>query len=166
MRRFPFLTTAFHGTMSYRSPSNYLVTLRQRELAQGYQKALSDIGNPARWPLTYTVSIQPATAEAAGSVDVLLTPRGQSVIDHVVAAVDEASATISRVEWYYKDGGHALMFQRFAMIDGCPMAVHQVFDIVTRGANVAVEADLTNYSITRLAPQVRVPAARAHPRAR
>jgi hypothetical protein len=150
MRHFPFLGAVFHGSTTYQAPGTFSVSLRQHALAQNYQRALTEMGNPEAWLESYNVSVDQSFAGQPGELALRLVPRRPNDVDHIVAIVDQASRTIQRIDWSYRNGGHVSMTQRYAPVDGLLMITHQDIDIATPRADVSAQADLRNYSIGRL----------------
>lgn len=162
LHSFPFLAANLDGTTTYTRPGHYTVTFDSLpSLASAFQKVSGDIGDPAAWRSKYVIATAPAAAtDPPNTLALRLTEKVKGQIDHALAYVDESSETVTRMEWYYVNGGRIAMEQHLAPIDGVLLVDSQAADIdmpgykatahaVFDGYNVHVGAQQTNGSSSR-----------------
>src|SRR5438477_7194336 len=120
LHSFPFLAADLEGTTSYKRPGQYTVTFDSLpSLASAFQKVSGDVGDPAAWKNKYAIALDPsASGNGPNTVALRLTEKVRGQIDHALAYVDVPSHTVTRMEWYYVNGGRIAMEQHFAPIDG------------------------------------------------
>lgn len=149
LHSFPFLEANLDGTTSYSRPGHYTVTFDQLpSLASAFQKVSGDVGDPAAWNSKYQIAIDPTAAANMPNILALrLTEKVPGQIDHALAFVDLTSHTVTRMEWYYVNGGRIAMEQHFAPIDGVLLVDTQAADIDMPGYKATAEATFDGYTV-------------------
>jgi len=149
LHSFPFLAADLDGTTSYSRPGHYTVTFDQLpSLASAFQKVSGDIGDPAEWTSKYAIAVEPESASTTpNTLTLRLTEKVQGQIDHALAFVDLTSHTVTRMEWYYVNGGRIAMEQHFAPIDGVLLVDSQAADIDMPGYKATAQAVFDGYDV-------------------
>ena len=121
MLSFPYFSPQLDGTTYYRRPETYEVVFdRMPSYARGFSRLFNDVGSPLAWERVQNVTFAGTTTLAGRPTFVLrMTKKIHSdVLDHTLAYVDEASAVLVRMEWYYTNGGHISMTQGYRFENG------------------------------------------------
>lgn len=149
MHSFPYLATTLDGTASYQRPGKYTVNFNSvPELASAFQNVSGDIGDPATWNQKYVVSLDPSTKSApANTVILRLVQRVKGQIDHELAYVNTANATVTSMDWFYYSGGKITMSQHFAPIDGVLLVDTQNAEFDMPGYKATADAHFNGYSV-------------------
>lgn len=147
LHSFPFIAANLDGTTTYTRPGHYTVTFEQLpSLASAFQRVSGDVGDPAAWSQKYNIAIDP-DASTGESLALRLTERTKGQVDHALAYVDLASHTVTRMEWYYVNGGRIAMDQHFAPIDGVLLVDSQAADIDMPGYKATANAVFDGYDV-------------------
>jgi len=148
LHSFPFLAADLDGTTTYEKPGHYTVTFDSLpSLASAFQKVSGDVGDPAAWSQKYAIAIDPSAPAAPNTLTLRLTERTKGQVDHALAFVDLASHTVTRMEWYYVNGGRIAMDQHFAPIDGVLLVDSQAADIDMPGYKATANATFDGYEV-------------------
>lgn len=149
LHSFPYLAANVDGTTSYKRPGQYNVTFNSvPALADAFKNVSGDIGDPAAWHGKYNVSIDPSNATAGDNTAVLrLTEKAKGQIDHVLAYVDLPSRTVTRMDWFYVNGGRISMEQHFAPVQGVLLVDTQAADIDMPGYKATAQAVFDGYNV-------------------
>jgi outer membrane lipoprotein-sorting protein len=121
MLSFPFLSPKLDGTSYYRRPDTYVVVFdRMPSYARGFSRMFNDVGNPLAWEKEQNVSVEgSSTIDGRAMIVLRLTKKIHSdILDHTLAYVDAASYTLTRMEWYYTNGGKIAMTQQYRVEGG------------------------------------------------
>ena len=149
LHSFPFLAADLDGTTSYSRPGHYTVTFDQLpSLASAFQKVSGDVGDPAAWTSKYAIAVEPESATTPpNTLTLRLTEKVHGQIDHALAFVDLTSHTVTRMEWYYVNGGRIAMEQHFSPIDGVLLVDSQAADIDMPGYKATAQAVFDGYEV-------------------
>ena len=148
LHSFPFLAANLDGTTRYEKPGHYTVTFDSLpSLASAFQKVSGDVGDPAAWSQKYAIAIDPSASAAPNTLALRLTEKSKGQVDHALAFVDLASHTVTRMEWYYVNGGRIAMDQHFAPIDGVLLVDSQAADIDMPGYKATANATFDGYEV-------------------
>jgi hypothetical protein len=149
LHSFPFLAADLEGSTSYVRPGRYSVTFDSLpSLASAFQKVSGDVGDPAAWKSKYDIAVEPPQPTATPNTLALrLTEKVKGQIDHAMAFVDLTSHTVTRMEWYYNNGGRIAMEQHFAPVDGVLLVDSQAADIDMPGYKATAQAVFDGYSV-------------------
>lgn len=148
LHSFPFIAANLDGTTTYTKPGHYTVVFESLpSLASAFQKVSGDVGDPAAWSQKYNIAVDPAASEASNLLALRLTEKTKGEVDHALAFVDLASHTVTRMEWYYVNGGHIAMDQHFSPIDGVLLPDSQAADIDMPGYKATANAVFDGYDV-------------------
>lgn len=148
LHSFPFIAANLDGTTTYSKPGRYTVTFDSLpSLASAFQKVSGDVGDPAAWQQKYSISIDPSVPTTPSSLALRLTEKTKGQVDHALAFVDLVSHTVTRMEWYYVNGGRIDMQQHFAPIDGVLLVDSQAADIDMPGYKATANATFDGYAV-------------------
>ena len=149
LHSFPYLAANVDGTTSYKRPGQYNVTFNSvPALADAFKNVSGDIGDPAAWHDKFNIAIDPSSANAGANTAVLrLTEKSKGQVDHALAYVDLPSRTVSRMDWFYVNGGRISMEQHFAPISGVLLVDNQAADIDMPGYKATAQATFDGYSV-------------------
>lgn len=148
LHSFPFLEANLTGTTTYAKPGRYTVTFDSLpSLASAFQKVSGDVGDPAAWQQKYVVAIDPSAPATPETLALRLTEKTKGQVDHALAFVDLSSRTVTRMEWFYVNGGRIVMDQHFAPIDGVLLVDSQVADIDMPGYKATANAVFDGYDV-------------------
>jgi outer membrane lipoprotein-sorting protein len=121
MLSFPYFSPQLDGTTYYRRPETYEVVFDSMpSYARGFSRLFNDVGSPLAWERVQNVTFAGTTTIGGRPTLVLrMTKKIHSdVLDHTLAYVDEASAVLVRMEWYYTNGGRISMTQGYRYENG------------------------------------------------
>lgn len=148
LHSFPFLAANLDGTTTYEKPGHYTVTFDSLpSLASAFQKVSGDVGDPAAWSQKYAIAIDSSAPAAPNTLTLRLTEKAKGQVDHALALVDLASHTVTRMEWFYVNGGRIAMDQHFAPIDGVLLVDSQAADIDMPGYKATANATFDGYEV-------------------
>ena len=149
LHSFPYLAANMDGTTSYTRPGHYNVTFNSvPALADAFKNVSGDIGDPAAWHETYNVAIDSSSAAAGPNTVILrLTEKAKGQVDHALAYVDLPSRTVTRMDWFYLNGGRISMEQHFAPIQGVLLVDTQAADIDMPGYKATAQAVFDGYNV-------------------
>lgn len=149
LHSFPYLAANLEGTTSYSRPGHYSVTFDSLpSLASAFQKVSGDVGDPAAWNAKYAIAVDPSQQTSAPNTLALrLTEKTKGQVDHALAYVDLNAGTVTRMEWYYVNGGRIAMDQHFAPVDGVLLVDTQAAEIDMPGYRATASAVFDGYNI-------------------
>jgi len=148
LHSFPYLAANLDGTTTYAKPGRYTVTFDSLpSLASAFQKVSGDVGDPAAWSQKYAIAIDSNAPRNPNTLTLRLTEKTKGQVDHALAFVDLASHTVTRMEWYYVNGGRIAMEQHFAPIDGVLLVDSQAADIDMPGYKATANATFDGYEV-------------------
>ncbi|MGH7729250.1 MAG: hypothetical protein ACREM2_10760 [Vulcanimicrobiaceae bacterium] len=112
LHSFPFISSAFDGSVYYKRPDKYAVDFDTvPALAAEFKKVYPHLDPPSLWPTLYDMA---TLSDQAGTSTLRLVPKKNGRVDHLDVEVDDATATIRRYTWTYKDGGDIGFTQTFS----------------------------------------------------
>jgi hypothetical protein len=116
LHSFPFLSSSLTGTAYFEMPDRYAVIFDTVPLlANSLKKVYPQLEPPSAWGTLYEVT---QTDEDATSAQFRLVRRKNGRIDHVSVSVDQQTATVTSMAYFYKDGGSITFSQQYDQIDG------------------------------------------------
>ena len=116
MRSFLPLNPSLDGVAYYEQPDkNAIVFNTVPLLAQQFKKIYPQLEPPAEWPKLYDVT--PVSDDGTTS-QFRLVRKKNGRIDHVDVTVDDRTATVTSMAYFYKDGGSVSFQQTYRAIDG------------------------------------------------
>ena len=116
---FPYLSPKLTGTAYYKKPDKNAIHFDQvPALADKFQSVYPQIEPPAEWNATYLVT--PLSDDGTNSTFKLVR-RKNGRIDHIDVKVDDKTATIATMTWFYKEdagGGSISLSQEYMPVGG------------------------------------------------
>jgi hypothetical protein len=104
----PFISPTLQGKMYFKKPDkNAVVFDTVPFIAQQAKHVVAQIEPPSEWPQVYDVT---PTGDDGTTATFRLVRKKNGRIDHVDVTVDDASATVSGMTYYYKDNGGTIAF--------------------------------------------------------
>jgi hypothetical protein len=142
---FPFLSPTLEGTAYYKQPDKSAVVFETiPALANQFKKIYPQIEPPRVWPDVYDVT--PVSDDGTTSTFHLVRKKNGR-IDHVDATVNDESATVSSMTYYYKDGGSVSFSQVYDNIDGNFVIKSQTGKVDIPHYNADVTSRFSNYKL-------------------
>lgn len=141
---FPFLSTDVRGTYYHKDPDlNKLeITSGLPGVAQQFGKLYPHIEPPSRWPGLFIVT---QVSSDGTTAHFKLVPRKPGNVESIDATVDEKSATVSSMRWYYANGGSAEMNNRYSTVKGFLVITSQTGNVDEPSYKGTISSTLSNY---------------------
>jgi len=148
MHSFPFIRMTINGDTAYQQPGQYTLKMHTLPaLAKAFQNVSGDAGDPTVWVLKYDIAVDRSNPLPAGHIALKMTPKSPCQVDHAEATIDTATMTVSRMEWFYGNGGHIAVDYQYEAFGGVLMVAHQSAEIAMPNIRATASADLTNYAL-------------------
>jgi hypothetical protein len=148
MHSFPFVRMTISGDTAYQQPGQYTLKMHTLPaLARAFQNVSGDAGDPNEWVRKYDIAIDASDRQPNGNIALKMTPKTHGPIDHAEALIDTSTMTVTRMEWFYNNGGHIAVDYRYAQIGSVLMVEHQTAEIAMPSIRATATADLTNYAM-------------------
>jgi len=146
LHTFPFLSPTLAGTAYYKRPDKTAVDFQSvPALASQLKKVVGQIEQPAEWPSLYEVT---PTGDDGTTATFRLVRKKNGRIDHVDVQVDDRTATVSAMTYYYKDEGGTIAFrQSYDDIDGNFVIKQQTGKVDIPHYNADVSSSFANYKL-------------------
>ncbi len=116
---FPYLSPKLTGTAYYKKPNKNAIHFDQvPALADKFQSVYPQIEPPAEWNAIYVVT---PIADDGTNANFKLVRRKNGRIDHIDVKVDDKTATIATMTWFYKEdagGGSISLNQEYMPVGG------------------------------------------------
>lgn len=143
---FPFFSPSLDGKAYFKQPDQTAVIFQTvPALASQFKKVYPQLEPPAEWAHLYEVT--PVSDDGTTSAFKLVRKKNGR-IDHVDVTVDDSTATVSSMAYFYKDGGGSISFkQTYSVVGGNYVLKSQsgVVSIPHYSADVA--STFSNYHI-------------------
>ncbi len=147
---FPFISPKLDGTAYFKRPDKTAVVFDTvPALASQFKKIYPQLEEPSEWPTIYDVT---PVADNGTNATFKLVRKKNGRIDHVDVIVDDKTATVTSMIYYYKDGGSIAFTQTYGNIDGNYVIVAQRGKIDIPHYNADVASTFTNYKINVAVP--------------
>ncbi|HTW82784.1 MAG TPA: hypothetical protein VMD91_01800 [Candidatus Sulfotelmatobacter sp.] len=146
LHSFPFISPTLAGTAYYKRPDKTAVDFQSvPALAGQLKKVVGQIEPPDEWPSLYVVT---PTGDDGATASFRLVRKKNGRIDHVDVQVDDKTATVSAMTYYYKDDGGTIAFrQSYDDIDGNYVIAQQTGKVDIPHYNADVTSRFTNYKV-------------------
>lgn len=113
LRVFPFIRMTLHGTSMFKRPGLYRFVFRGVPVvAKAFSDMKYDLGDPARWPERYAVTLAPQST--AQRPVLRLTPKTPVLVKALDVTIDPERGHILHAVWSRNDGGTIALTQTFA----------------------------------------------------
>ncbi len=104
----PFISPTLQGKMYFKKPDkNAVVFDTVPFIAQQAKHVVAQIEPPSEWPQIYDVT---PTGDDGTTATFRLVRKKNGRIDHVEVKVDDASATVAAMTYFYRDNGGTIAF--------------------------------------------------------
>jgi len=143
---FPYISPTLEGTAYFKRPDKSAVVFDTvPALASQFKKVYPQIEPPAEWPQIYEVT--PVSDD--GNVSAFrLVRKKNGRIDHVDVKVDDKTATVTSMAYFYKDsGGSVSLQQTYDVIDGNYVIKAQTGKIDIPHYNADISSTFHNYKL-------------------
>ncbi len=108
MHAFPYLNQTFEGKAYYKKPDKAAVQFNTVPVLAGLlKKVVGQMETPSDWPKLYEVT---KTTDDGSVAAFKLVRKKNGRIDHVDVKVDDKTATVSEMTYFYKDTGGSVRF--------------------------------------------------------
>ena len=145
---FPYLSPKLTGTAFYKRPNKNAIHFDQvPALADKFQNVYPQIELPAEWNGIYVVT---PLADDGTNSSFRLVRRKNGRIDHIDVKVDDRTATIASMTWFYKEdagGGSITLNQQYVPIGANFVVKSATGHVDIPKFNADIVSAFTNYKI-------------------
>lgn len=146
MNTFPFLSPTLDGKAYYKKPDKTAVQFQSvPALAGQLKKVVGQMEQPSEWPTLYDVT---PTGDDGSSASFKLVRKKNGRIDHVDVKVDDKTATVTEMTYFYKEDGGSIKFTNsYDQIDGNYVIKAQTGKVDIPHYNADVNSTFANYKL-------------------
>ncbi len=146
LNTFPFLSPTLEGKAFFKRPDKSALQFQAvPALAGQLKKVVGQIEPPADWPKLYDVT---QTGDDGAVATFKLVRKKNGRIDHVDVKVDDKTATVSEMTYFYKDEGGTIRFNNvYDQIGGNFVIKQQTGKVDIPHYNADVSSTFANYKI-------------------
>jgi hypothetical protein len=146
MHTIPFINQTFEGTAYYKKPDKAAVQFNTVPVLAGLlKKVVGQMETPSDWPKLYEVT---KTADDGSVADFKLVRKKNGRIDHVDVKVDDKTATVSEMTYFYKDSGGSVRFvNQYDQISGNYVLKTQTGKVDIPHYNADLNTTFANYKL-------------------
>ncbi len=150
---FPYISPSLDGTAYFQAPDRSAVVFDTVPLlANQFKKVYPTLEPPSEWPKIYDVT---PLADDGTTTQFRLVRKKNGRIDHVDVSVDDATATVTSMAYFYKDGGSIAFQQTYQQIDGNYVIKTQTGKVDIPHYSADVASTFSNYRLNvKIDPQV------------
>ena len=142
---FPYISPTLEGKAYYKQPDKTAVQFQSvPALAGQLKKVVAQMEPPAEWPRLYSVN---QTGDDGTNASFRLVRKKNGRIDHVDVKVDDKTATVVGMTYFYKDGGSVAFTQTYDQINGNFVVKQQSGKVDIPHYNADVTSTFTNYKL-------------------
>ena len=142
---FPYISPTLEGKAYYKHPDKTAVQFQSvPALAGQLKKVVAQMEPPAEWPRLYTVD---QTNDDGTTAAFRLVRKKNGRIDHVDVKVDDKTATVVGMTYFYKDGGSVAFTQTYDQINGNFVVKQQNGKVDIPHYNADVTSTFRNYKL-------------------
>ncbi|MFN2460810.1 MAG: hypothetical protein ABR591_09015 [Candidatus Velthaea sp.] len=143
---FPYISPTLDGTAYFKKPDKTAVVFDTvPALASQFKKVYPQIEPPSEWPQIYDVT--PLSDDGANAAFRLVRKKNGR-IDHVDVKVDDKTATVTSMTYFYKDnGGTVTLAQTYDQIDGNYVVKAQNGKVDIPHYNADISSTFSNYKL-------------------
>ena len=147
---FPYISPTLYGKAYYRQPGKTAVQFQSvPALAGQLKKVVGQMEPPSEWPQLYTVT---PTGDNGKTATFRLVRKKNGRIDHVDVTVDDKTATVIGMTYFYKDGGSVAFTQTYDEIGGNFVVKQQNGKVDIPHYNADVVSTFKNYRVNVAIP--------------
>jgi hypothetical protein len=142
----PFISPTLQGKMYFKKPDkNAVVFDTVPFIAQQAKHVVAQIEPPSEWPSVYDVT---PTGDDGTTASFRLVRKKNGRIDHVDVKVDDATATVSAMTYFYRDNGGTIAFaQSYDRVGDNYVLKQQNGKVDIPHYNADVTSTFSNYQI-------------------
>jgi hypothetical protein len=146
MHTFPFINQTFEGKAFYKKPDKAAVQFNTVPvLAGALKKVVGQMETPSDWPKLYEVT---KTADDGSVASFKLVRKKNGRIDHVDVKVDDKTATVSEMTYFYKEDGGTIRFvNQYDQISGNFVLKAQTGKVDIPHYNADISSTFANYKL-------------------
>jgi hypothetical protein len=148
MNSFPYLSPTLNGKAYYKKPDKTAVQFQSvPALAGQLKKVVGQMEPPSDWPRLYEVT---KTGDDGNVATFKLVRKKNGRIDHVDVKVDDKTATVSEMTYFYKEseGGGSIKFtNQYDQIAGNFVVKAQTGKVDIPHYNADINSTFANYKI-------------------
>lgn len=146
LHTFPFLSPTLEGRAYYKRPDKTAVQFEAvPALAGQLKKVVGQIEPPSDWDRLYEVT---PTGDDGTTATFRLVRKKNGRIDHVDVKVDDRTATVIEMLYYYKEDGGTIRFDNtYDQIDGNYVVKQQTGKVDVPHYNADISSSFANYRI-------------------
>jgi hypothetical protein len=147
----PFISPTLQGKMYFKKPDkNAVVFDTVPFIAQQAKHVVAQIEPPAEWPQVYDVT---PTGDDGTTATFRLVRKKNGRIDHVDVKVDDASATVTGMTYFYNDNGGSIAFtQSYDKVGDDYVLKQQTGKVDIPHYNADVTSTFSNYKLNVSVP--------------
>jgi outer membrane lipoprotein-sorting protein len=142
----PYISPTLQGKIYFKKPDRSAVIFQTLPfIAQQAKHVVAQMEPPSEWPEIYEV--QP-TGDDGSTATFKLVRKKNGRIDHVDVKVDDKTATVAGMTYYYKDNGGTIAFtQTYDQIDGNYVLKTQSGKVEIPHYNADVNSTFAHYKL-------------------
>lgn len=145
MHSFLPINPSLDGVAYYKQPDkNAIVFNTVPILAQQFKKIYPQLEPPSVWPQLYDVT---PVSDDGTTAQFRLVRKKNGRIDHVDVTVDDRTATVTAMAYFYKDGGSVSFQQSYRSIDGNYLIDSQTGKVDLPAYKADVASTFSNYKL-------------------
>ena len=146
MNTFPYLSPTLEGKAYYKRPDKNAVQFQSvPALAGQLKKVVGQMEPPSDWPKLYEWT---KTSDDGSTAMFKLVRKKNGRIDHVDVKVDDKTATVSEMTYFYKEDGGSIKFTNtYDQINGNYLVKAQTGKVDIPHYNADVSSTFANYKI-------------------
>jgi hypothetical protein len=146
LHTFPFLSPTLEGKAYYKRPDKTAVQFQTvPALAGQLKKVVGQMEPPSDWPKLYDVT---PTGDDGTTATFKLVRKKNGRIDHVDVKVDDKTATVTEMTYFYKDDGGTIRFNnKYDQIGGNFVVKQQTGKVDVPHYNADISSSFANYKI-------------------
>jgi hypothetical protein len=146
MNTFPYLSPTLEGKAYYKRPDKNAVQFQSvPALAGQLKKVVGQMEPPSDWPKLYEWT---KTSDDGSTAMFRLVRKKNGRIDHVDVKVDDKTATVSEMTYFYKEDGGSIKFTNtYDQINGNYLVKAQTGKVDIPHYNADVSSTFANYKI-------------------
>ena len=146
MNTFPYLSPTLEGKAYYKRPDKNAVQFQSvPALAGQLKKVVGQMEPPSDWPKLYEWT---KTSDDGSTAMFKLVRKKNGRIDHVDVKVDDKTATVSEMTYFYKEDGGSIKFTNtYDQINGNYLVKAQTGKVDIPHYNADISSTFANYKI-------------------
>jgi hypothetical protein len=151
MNTLPYINQTFDGKAYFKKPDKTAVQFQTLPVLAGQlKKVVGQMEQPLEWPKLYDVT---PTGDDGTTATFKLVRKKNGRIDHVDVKVDDKTATVSEMTYFYKEDGGSIKFtNEYDNISGNYVIKAQTGKVDIPHYNADISSTFANYKINIAIP--------------